>query len=80
PKWSWLQRAIATKNWETKVRDIKPDAPVDPTVTTRFALAEVTQCADVGSYRPEALRQHDNFRHLYLGNQTSPASPTESEE
>jgi uncharacterized protein (DUF2235 family) len=69
PKWGWLQRYIAGKNWETKVRDISHDAPVDPTVTTRAGLPEVTQCAIVGPYRPEALRRHDDFRQLYLSAQ-----------
>jgi hypothetical protein len=66
-------------NWETMVRDVTHDAPVDPTVTTRFALPEVTQCAGVGTYRPEALRNHDRFKHLYPGGQTSPASSSSQE-
>jgi hypothetical protein len=57
-------------NWTAKIRDITHDAPVHPTVQTRFALTEVTQCASIGSYRPEALRRHDNFKQLYL-----PAQP-----
>jgi len=75
PKWRWLQSRVAGMNWETKVRGITHDAPVDPTLTTRFALPEVTQCANVGPYRPEALRKHDDFKHLYQGDLTSPASP-----
>jgi hypothetical protein len=74
PKWHWLQSRVAGMNWETKVRDITHDAPVDPTVTTRFSLPEVTQCANVGAYRPEALRKHDDCKHLYPGDLTSPAS------
>ncbi len=69
PKWGWLQRYIAGRNWETKVRDITQDAPVDPTVQTRAALVSVTQRATVGPYRPEALRKHDDFKHLYPGSQ-----------
>jgi hypothetical protein len=65
PKWRWLQRYISGMKWETKVRDITHDAPVDPTVKTRAALASVTQCSDVGPYRPEALRGHDDFKGLY---------------
>jgi hypothetical protein len=61
-------------NWETKVRDMTHDAPVDPTVTERFALPEVMQCAGVGAYRPEALGNHDSFKHLYPGGQAAPAS------
>ena len=59
---------------ETKVRDMTHDAPVDPTVTARFAFPEVMQCASVGPYRPEGLRNHDSFKHLYPGSQTAPAS------
>lgn len=65
PKWGWLQRYIAGKNWETKVREIRHDAPVDPTVESRAGLPKVTQCANVGPYRPDALREHDDFAHLY---------------
>jgi uncharacterized protein (DUF2235 family) len=65
PKWAWLQRYVAGKNWETKFRDITHDAPVDPTVTTRAGFPEVTQCAAVGPYRPDALRKHDDFKQLY---------------
>jgi uncharacterized protein (DUF2235 family) len=65
PKWRWLQQSVAAKNWDTKIRDIRHDAPVDPTVNARSALAQVTQCAAVGPYRPEALREHDAFKQLY---------------
>lgn len=65
PKWRWLQRYVAGKNWETKVRDITHNAPVDPTVKTRAGLPVVAQCAAVGPYRPEALRKHDDFKQLY---------------
>jgi hypothetical protein len=72
PKWSWLQRYVAGKNWETKIRDIPPDAPIDPTVKTRAALTQVTQCASAGPYRPEALRGHDDFKHLFPQTEASP--------
>jgi hypothetical protein len=65
PKWRWLQSRIAGMNWTVKVRDTTHDAPVHPTVRARFGLAEVTQCAGVGAYRPEALRKHDDFKQLY---------------
>jgi hypothetical protein len=32
------------------------DAPVGTTVTTRFAIPAVTQCAGIGPYKSEALR------------------------
>jgi hypothetical protein len=65
PKWGWLQRYVASQNWETKVRVIDPEARVDPTVKTRAALPEVVQCATVGPYRPDALRNHNDFKQLY---------------
>src|SRR5258708_31409354 len=42
PKWGWLQRYIAGRNWETKGRDITQAAPLAPTVQTRAALVSVT--------------------------------------
>jgi hypothetical protein len=65
PKWGWLQRRIGGLNWPAKIRDVTHDAPVHPTVGTRFGLPEVIQCASVGAYRPEALRHHDDFKQLY---------------
>jgi hypothetical protein len=61
----WLQRYISSMNWPTKIRDITHDAPMHPTVRKRFDLLEVAQCANAGSYRPEALRSHDDFKQLY---------------
>jgi hypothetical protein len=66
PKWGWLQRFVAGQNWETKVRVVDPEAKVDPTVATRAGLSAVVQCATVGPYRPEALRNHNDFKQLYL--------------
>jgi len=65
PRWGWLQRYIADMNWEVELRDIRPDAPLHPTVKARFTLPEVTQCARVGAYRPEALCGHDDFKRFY---------------
>jgi hypothetical protein len=65
PKWAWLQQYIAAQNWETKIREMNHQAPVDPTVKTRAALSKVTQCAGMGPYRPEALRNRDDFKHYY---------------
>jgi hypothetical protein len=67
-------------NWETKVRDVTHDAPVDPTVAARFALPEVMQCAGVGPYGPEALRNHDSFKHLCPGSQAALASSSQETE
>ncbi|MGY3361901.1 hypothetical protein ACVWZK_008564 [Bradyrhizobium sp. GM0.4] len=72
PKWRWLQRYIAGMNWETKVREMTHDAPLDPTVKTRAGLLKVIQCANVGPYRPEALRNHDDFKQYYKRAETHP--------
>lgn len=61
PKWGWLRRYIAAQNWETKIREVTHDAPLDPTVVVRAGLAQVAQCATVGPYRPAALHDHDVF-------------------
>jgi len=62
PKWGWLQRLAAGQNWETKVRVIDPEDKVDPTVIARAGLPAVVQCAAVGPYRPESLRNHNDFK------------------
>jgi uncharacterized protein (DUF2235 family) len=62
PAWRWLQRYISSKNWETKIREVTHNAPLDPTVAVRAGLPQVAQCANVGPYRPEALRDHDEFK------------------
>ena len=79
PKWGWLQRYVAARNWETKIRDMNHEAPVDPTVKTRAALPKVTQCAGVGPYRPEALRSHDDFKNYYLLPEVGPAQTSPPE-
>lgn len=76
PKWGWLQLYIAGKNWETKVREMTHDAPVDPTVKTRAGLPKVTQCARVGAYRPDALAHHGDFKGYYPPASTSPVEAT----
>lgn len=56
-----------TKKWTWKVqlRDPIPEATLHPSVGQRFALPSVASQAGDGPYRPEALRKHKNFRHLY---------------
>lgn len=76
PKWKWLQRIIAGKNWEVEIREITHNAPVHPTVRTRFDLPEVAQCAHVGAYRPDALAHHDEFKRYYTPASASPAEAT----
>lgn len=66
PKWSWLQKFVASQDWETKVRDIQPEAKVHPTVRVRFELPEVIQCGSGRSpYRPLALADHVDFKAYY---------------
>lgn len=67
PAWSWLQRLLASYTWKVELRPISHDAPVHPTVRERFALSTVAQCVKIGAYRPEALRQHNEFKTLYVG-------------
>jgi uncharacterized protein (DUF2235 family) len=56
---------IGSLTYSVKIREIKPDARVHPTVVERFALKSVTKCAGSGPYRPEALAQHDEFKAYY---------------
>ncbi len=51
--------------YAVKIRKIKPDARVHPTVTERFALKSVTKCTGSGPYRPEALAEHNDFKTYY---------------
>ncbi len=67
PKWKWLQSYIRDQNWPGKVREITPEAPVDPSVEARFALPSVVQCAGFGPYRPPALKDHLKFKSMYTG-------------
>jgi hypothetical protein len=36
-----------------------------PSVDERFALASVPHQGGSGPYRPEALRDHNKYKHLY---------------
>jgi hypothetical protein len=60
----WL---LANANYEIIKRSILPAAKIHPTVKERFALETVIDCASdkVGNYRPEALREHDEFKQFY---------------
>jgi hypothetical protein len=62
----WLQPYTGSLTYPVKMREIKPDARVHPTVTERFALKSVTKCAGSGPYRPEALAQHNDFKAYYM--------------
>jgi uncharacterized protein (DUF2235 family) len=80
PNWRWLRNYVASKNWETKVREINHDAPLDPTVVVRAGLAQVVQCATVGPYRPAALRDHDAFSPRHQDGGLSPTKPAPTSE
>lgn len=75
PKWPWLQTLVGAKNWDFEIREINPKAPVHATVRARFDLPEVRQCAGVGAYRPDALKNHESFKQYYqpLTSAESPA-------
>jgi hypothetical protein len=62
-----LRGLLANANYEIIKRSILPKAKVHPTVTERFALETIVDCASdkVGNYRPEALREHNDFKHFY---------------
>jgi uncharacterized protein (DUF2235 family) len=62
---NWLQPYTSSLAWPVKIREIKPDAPVHPTVRERFHLKSVIQCAGSGPYRPKALAGHDEFKAYY---------------
>lgn len=61
----WVRRWAQGKSWETKDRDIKPDATMHPSVDERFALPSVVQCDGAAPYRPAPLANHDRFRSYY---------------
>jgi uncharacterized protein (DUF2235 family) len=77
-----LRGLVSSENYETITRVVLHDANVDETVTERFGMTEVIDCAKTGAYRPEALRNHDKFKHLYppLPVAAAVAPPGRSEE
>jgi hypothetical protein len=58
----WLTRNMS---WKMAVRDPKPNSPMHPSVAERFAMKRVERLGGHGPYRPEALREHKQFRHFY---------------
>jgi uncharacterized protein (DUF2235 family) len=62
-----LQALFANTNYEIIKRSILPTARIHPTVKERFALKSVIDCAsdNLGEYRPEALREHNDFKQYY---------------
>lgn len=66
PNWSWLRGLLTRQNWEVKLRDVGAQSKVHPTVSQRFELGNVVQCAaGTAPYRPEALAHHDDFKMYY---------------
>jgi uncharacterized protein (DUF2235 family) len=57
----WLTRL----NWPEQMRAVPHDARVHDSVRQRFDFSNVVQSAGAGPYRPDALRQHDDFRRYY---------------
>lgn len=59
-------RALTRRlSWKVEHRRPKIDATLHPSVAERFALESVPHQGGDGPYRPEALRQHVLFAHLY---------------
>jgi uncharacterized protein (DUF2235 family) len=53
-------------DWPAEMRKIDPEAPVHPSVRERFKLDKAVQCATgFGPYRPEPLRNHNEFKSYY---------------
>ena len=68
-----LARLLKGRGWAVKVRKIDPEANVHSSVADRFELGEAVQCAGSGPYRPQALANHQRFKHYYqtrLGEQS----------
>lgn len=64
----WILRGLlANANYEIIKRSILHNATIHPSVKDRFGLKVVVDCASekISDYRPEALREHDDFKHFY---------------
>lgn len=72
-----LRGLLANANYEVIKRSILPHAKVHPAVKDRFAQETIIDCASekIGNYRPEALRDHDEFKHFYLHPAAANAPP-----
>lgn len=69
---------LANTNYEIIKRSIPPQATVHLTLAERFRLEAVIDCAGdkVGRYRPEALREHDEYKVYYAD--PAPSNPPPS--
>jgi hypothetical protein len=72
-----LRYLLADANYEIIKRSILPQAKIHPTVKERFALETIIDCANdkVGNYRPEALREHNDFKQFYPDAPAADAPP-----
>jgi uncharacterized protein (DUF2235 family) len=72
-----LRGLLANANYEIIKRSILPTAKIHPTVKERFALETTIDCASdtVGKYRPEALREHYDFKQFYPDPPAADAPP-----
>lgn len=74
---AFLRKFAQRLHWDEKIRDIKHDAPLHPTVDERFRVNTVPQCSGAGPYLPPALAQHEKFKSLYSsGSEPSLRSPS----
>lgn len=66
PMWmGYLRKRLKNFNWPEEGRKIPRDAVVHESVRDRFELSSVMQCMGHGTYRPEALREHNKFKRYY---------------
>jgi hypothetical protein len=72
-----LRGLLANANYEIIKRSILPQAKIHPTVKERFSLETIIDCASdkVGEYRPEALREHNDFKQFYPESPAADAPP-----
>ncbi len=67
PKWlrlvvsPWSQRL----NWPEENRAIPEDARVHDSVRQRYELDAAPSCVAPETYRPDALRRHNEFKNYY---------------
>ena len=62
---AWLRWLTKGWSWKAQLRDPIDEATLHSSVAERFALASVPTQGGEGPYRPEALRKHKDFKHLY---------------
>lgn len=51
--------------WKMKLRPVKDDAPLHPSVVARFQAEDVLQYNEMKPYRPEQLREHEEVKRFY---------------